>query len=175
MESFLTNRPHYIQIMKLTWTSLHSNHTGSWSWLLCHPKVMDYNLFHQTLDQLKTVAVAIDKAQSDTTGLTDVWKIFIICKMSRYSSLTKIAFSIISQRPSSHATWLHHGYRGCGLSTKQEESDVEWLIEKDPSYVEAVTAFDAPFHLHSSSKQLKWHLWVWHGGKDCRGIIFQKG
>ena len=38
---------------------------------------------------------------------------------------------------------LHPGYRGHGLSTKQGESDLEWLIEKDPSYFEAVIAFDA--------------------------------
>ena len=41
---------------------------------------MDYNLFHQArdlADQLKHVAVAIDKAQIDTTGLADACKILI--------------------------------------------------------------------------------------------------
>jgi len=61
--------------------------------------------------------------------------------MSCYSNLTKIAFSIVSQRPSNNATWLHPGYTGCGLPTKEDKSAVEWLIKKDPSCVEAVIAF----------------------------------
>jgi len=50
----------------------------------------------------------------------------------------------------------HPGHRGHGLATKQEEYAVEWLIEKDPSYVEAIIPFDAeaaPFPALFS----KWH------------------
>jgi len=75
---------------------------------------MDYNLFCQAqdlVDQLKPIAVAIDKAQSDTTGISDASKIF----MDLQDDLTKIKFSFVSQRVSSHATWLH---TSCILDTE---------------------------------------------------------
>ena len=84
LESFLTNRPHYIQIIQ--------DHVADFDATLMR-KVKDYNLFCQArdlVDQLKPVVlvVVIDKAQNDTTGLADV------CKMIHFSSLTKIEFSI---------------------------------------------------------------------------------
>jgi len=71
LESFLTNRPQYIQIIQ--------DHEADFYATLMR-KVRDYNFFHQArdlADQLKPVAVAIDEAQNDTTGLADVCKIFI--------------------------------------------------------------------------------------------------
>ena len=78
-------------------------------------KVMDYNFFRQArhlADQLKPVAVAIAKARSDTTGLAHACKIFM-----------DLQDELLLQ-PHKDATWLHPGYKGRGLSTKQEESAV---------------------------------------------------
>ena len=70
-ESFLTIIPHFIQIIL--------DHEADFDATLMR-KVMDYNLFCQVqdlADQLKPIALAIDKAQSDTTSFADACKIFM--------------------------------------------------------------------------------------------------
>ena len=133
----LTNRPDYIHVIQ--------DHEANFQATLMH-KVMDYNIFDQArdlADQLKPVAVATDKTQSDTTGLADVCKISIdlqdesLLQPHKY----RIQHNFSKANKSSHI--LHPGFRGCRLSTKYEESAVEWLLVKDPSYVEDIIAFDA--------------------------------
>ena len=70
IESFLHNRPHYIQIVQ--------DHEGDFDRNIIS-KVSDYNIFAQAWDlkaQLKPIADAIDIMQSDSTGLAkacDTW------------------------------------------------------------------------------------------------------
>ena len=125
-----------------------------------HVTVRDWQRLSETVfrqardlaDQLKPVAVAIDKAQRDSTGLADACRIFMDLLqdplLEPHSTALQNHFKQAIKPCHLVAYKFHPQYRGAGLSTEQEESVADWLLHKDPAYLEILLAFDgkaAPF------------------------------
>ena len=139
LDTFLTNRPHYTAIVQ--------DHEDAFDRIVVN-KIMDYNLYRQARDlveQLKPVAVAIDKAQRDRTSLADGCDIFFDLldepALKCHEEHVQHRFKQAIQPCHLTAYMLHPKYQGQKLNVEQQEIVNEWLLAKNPDYLCAAVSF----------------------------------
>ena len=116
---------------------------------------MDYNLYRQAkelAEQLRPIAAAIDRAQSDSAGLADTCDIFLDLledqNLKPHQKEVEKRFKQAIQPCHLTAYMLHPAYQGKRLTTDQREVANNWLLQKNPEYLGTAIAFqsqDAPF------------------------------
>lgn len=141
LETFLTNRPHYMKIAQDQEDSIEDHIIR---------KVTDFNLYRQIRDlaeQLRPVANAIDRAQSDNCRLADACDIFLDLEQNPVLDPHKATVQKRYKQailPCHLAAYkLHPKYQGERLSPEQDEAVNMWLSDRDPTYVAAAISFGA--------------------------------
>ena len=113
-------------------------------------RIMDMNLFHQVNDlanQLRPVAVALDKAQSDKTGLADACDIFYcllaepVLQPHKDAMMKRFNQAITPYHRTAYM--LHPKYDGLQMTLDQVEMAKCWLMEKSDEYVAVAASFQA--------------------------------
>ena len=143
-------------------------------------KVMDIRLFIQVRDlaeQLRPIAISLDRAQSDTTTLADAYDI-----MKRLMNETVLAShrnAVQKQKDQAilpcHmvAYMLHPKYAGNGMDPLDAEVARVWLREKNPEYLAAAISFQAEADPYPKSfflptaREMKAVTWWQAVGRNC--------
>lgn len=169
IDTFLTNKPHYSAII------MEHDEDPDFSF---DPnivsKIQDINLHKQCKDlasQLRPVANAIDRTQSDTCSLADACAVWLTLleepslQSREHKKIVVSRFNKAIKQCHLAAYKLHPKYRGEKLTAEQHEQAMEWIMDKDESFCSAVINFQArsaPYpksHFSASAMDMKPSTW----------------
>ena len=148
--SYIKNRPNMISVVQ--------NHPEEFDQHIIN-KIMDLNLFRKAkdlLDQLKPVAIGLNKVQADDATIADSCDIYLKLMeedaLKPHAAAVEKRFKEAIQSVHFAAHLLHPVYQGRGQSDEQKESAKAWVTARDPTFLILTMAFQvksAPFHLPS--------------------------
>jgi hypothetical protein len=143
IQNFLSNRCHYQKIIQ--------DYDKEYSFdQVVVDKVNAYALCKNAMnmvEQLKPIASALDKCQSDGTSLADACDIWLDLLSNPYLEPHKKAVekrfkdAIVPEHLAAYMLQLK--YRGEKLTDKQSEKVSVWLVEQDPSFISTFISFQA--------------------------------
>lgn len=143
LDSYINNRSHYLQIIHE-----HENEC-KWDENVVR-KINDYALYKNAKDlteQLRPVACALDKLQSDSTSIADACDIWMDLKsnpkLEPHQSAVSKRFRLAIRVEHLVAYTLHPKYQGQKLSTEQLDDVNKWLVNKDPCFITTLISFQA--------------------------------
>lgn len=162
VESFLANRCYYQQIIQE-----HEKDLSFDSLLVA--KVMDYSLCKNgkdLVDQLRPIASALDRCQSDGSSLADACDAWLGLlsepALRPHEKVVNKRFQDAITLEHLTAYMLHPKYRGEKLTMEQQQDVSTWLANRDPGFITSFISFQAkvaPFPSFSRSDQhLPTHL-----------------
>lgn len=162
VESFLANRCYYQQIIQE-----HEKDLSFDSLLVA--KVMDYSLCKNgkdLVDQLRPIASALDRCQSDGSSLADACDAWLGLlsepALRPHEKVVNKRFQDAITLEHLTAYMLHPKYRGEKLTMEQQQDVSTWLANRDPGFITSFIGFQAkvaPFPSFSRSDQhLPTHL-----------------
>ena len=139
IETFIRNRPTYVNIVHDD-DGIDSNISRL---------VNDFNLYKQAKDlfqQLKPVATALDRLQSDKAGLADACHEWLLLmendNLKLHMSAVRKRFDQAIQAFHFLAYILHPAYRGEKLSEAQNEAARVWCLELNPDFLPLLVAYE---------------------------------
>ena len=143
VESFLANRCYYQQIIQ--------EHEKDFSFdSLIVAKVMDYSLCKNgkdIVDQLRLIASALDRCQSDGSSLADAcdaWLgLLLEPALHLHEKVVNKRFQDAITLEHLTAYMLHTTYREEKLTTEQQQDVSTWLANRDPGFITSFICFQA--------------------------------
>jgi hypothetical protein len=176
IETFLRNRPAYLTISQ--------NHEEDMERRIV-TLINDFNLYRNakdTLSQLKPVAVALDKLQSDKSSLAEACHQWISLleneSLRQHYKVIEKRFKQAIQPFHLMAYILHPSYGGSKLNAEQREEARQWCRSRNSSFLPLLIAYDtqsspfpSSFFLDEVVKSLKPEIW-WKGVlKDSKSEV----